>query len=102
MTRRPRLLETQPQQGQHPAQPLGYDQSQGKSIVVTSPQGERLQAQIGPYHGAENGFEVRLNMQGGYRDGLSAHLQRQGWQIPKIAPQVNQSAKPRISPISRK
>ncbi len=57
---------------------------QGKQIMVTSPQGERLAARVGPYHGAENGFEIRLNMAGGHSDGLSAHLQRQGWQIPDL------------------
>lgn len=57
---------------------------QGKQIMVTSPRGERLAARVGPYHGADNGFEIRLDMAGGYSDGLSAKLQRQGWQIPDL------------------
>jgi hypothetical protein len=52
--------------------------------MVTSPSGERLAARVGQYHGADNGFEVRLNMAGGYSDGLSVHLQRQGWKIPDL------------------
>lgn len=52
--------------------------------MVTSPNGERLPAVVGPYHGAENGFEVKLNMAGGYSDGLSVHMARRGWKIPQI------------------
>lgn len=86
------LSETQPQQNQRPAPPLSYDRLRGRRIAVVSPDGERMQALVGPYHGAENGFEVRLNMRGGYQDGFSVHLQRQGWQIPQLQPPANHRA----------
>jgi hypothetical protein len=81
---RKQVNETQPQQGQRPAAPLQHRQLVGKRVMVVSPEGERLPAVVGPYHGAENGFELKLNDAGGYQDGLSAHMARRGWKIPNI------------------
>lgn len=81
------LFETQPQPGQRPPARLRHDQLQGRNIVVTAPDGERVTVRVGQYW-PEHGFELHF-AEGGYRNTFSNHLKRQGWKIPNIEPPKN-------------